>query len=240
MDNQEAKFILRAYRPSGADAANPQFADALEQSRRDPALGKWFEREQALDRVVAQKLRAVTPPAGLRETILTGARVSSPSRSWWQQGSWMGMAAAAVIAIGLAIGWPRLHARVDADKAAAWAMDDMLHGRHGGSGEAVVTLATFLGKPTTHLAGATLPVTPEQLRATGCRTISFGGHDVAEICFLHAGTQYHLYVMTGTARLPNSPKILEQPGAAAAAWSDGHYGYVLATAAGPSALKALL
>lgn len=240
MDNQEAKFILRAYRPNGADAANSQFSEALEQSRRDPALGEWFEREQKLDRVVAEKLRAVAPPLGLRNTILTGARVSSPSRSVWHQPTWMGLAAAAVIAVGTALGWPRLQARVEADKAAAWAMDDTLHGQHGGAGEAVAKLESFLGNSSTRLAGATLPVTPEQLRATGCRTIRFGGRDVAEICFVHAGTEYHLYVMTGAPRLPASPKILEQPGAAAAAWSDGHYGYILATAAGTSALKALL
>jgi len=36
MNNQEAKFILAAYRPGGQDASDPLFAEALEQVRRDP------------------------------------------------------------------------------------------------------------------------------------------------------------------------------------------------------------
>jgi len=36
MNNQEAKLILQAYRPTRPDALDPLYADALEQARRYP------------------------------------------------------------------------------------------------------------------------------------------------------------------------------------------------------------
>ncbi|HZL45889.1 MAG TPA: hypothetical protein VFC28_06650, partial [Opitutaceae bacterium] len=72
MNNEQARFLLRAYRPSGRDAGDPAFADALRQAQGDPALGTWFAGEQAFDAAVAAKMRALAPPAGLREAILTG------------------------------------------------------------------------------------------------------------------------------------------------------------------------
>ena len=74
MTNEEAKFMLNGYRPNGADADNEAFAESLAQADRDPALRKWFDREQAFDRIVADKLRTVSAPEGLRESILAGRR----------------------------------------------------------------------------------------------------------------------------------------------------------------------
>ena len=82
MNSTEAKFILQARRPDGADDAEPRFAEALEQARRDPALAAWLAREQAFDAAVAEKLRSTQPPAGLREAILAGAKVSRPLPFW--------------------------------------------------------------------------------------------------------------------------------------------------------------
>lgn len=240
MDNEEAKFILRAYRPGGADAGNPTFTEALEQARRDPDLGKWLEREQALDRAVAQKLRAVTPPAGLRETLLTGGRVSRTPRLWWQQSSWIGLAASVALILGLSVGWPQLRARNLVTNVSVSAMDDVLHGQHGSTGEPAGQLQAFLSEPTHHLASVPLPIDPEKLRATGCRTLSLAGHEVLELCFVRSGKEYHLYVMTAKEPLPRSPRIEERPGAAAVAWSDQRYGYVLATPDGAAALQAVL
>jgi len=239
MDNQEAKFILRAYRPGGADASDPTFSGALEQARRDPELAKWLERERALDAAIAQKLRSLTPPAGLRETLLTGGRVSQATPVWWQRGSWIGLAASIVLALGLAMGWPKLRARAEDERLSALVMDDTLHGKHGSTGEPAGKLEAFLSDPANHLASATMPVDLEKLRTTGCRTLNLAGHDVLEVCFQRAGKEYHLYVMTRIDHLPRSPRIEEGPGAAAATWSDGHHGYVLATTDGAAALRAL-
>ena len=79
MNNHEAQFVLNAYRPNGQDAADPQFSDALAQARRDPALQRWFDDSIAFDKAITEKLCAVEVPAGLRENILAGGKVSRPS-----------------------------------------------------------------------------------------------------------------------------------------------------------------
>ena len=76
MDNQEAKFILSAYRTAGQDANDPRFAEALAQARRDPILEHWFQESAAFDVAMPEKLSVVPVPSDLREGILAGVKVS--------------------------------------------------------------------------------------------------------------------------------------------------------------------
>src|SRR5437868_8004817 len=108
MTNQEAKFILEAYRANGNDADQALFSEALRQARNDPALMAWFERARAHDAAIAGKLRQVAPPPGLREAILAGAKASATRRSPWMKSlPWLAMAAGImmVAAVGVAM-WP--------------------------------------------------------------------------------------------------------------------------------------
>jgi hypothetical protein len=41
-DRDNAKLLLSAYRPNGADAQDPVFKEALELTQRDPELARWF------------------------------------------------------------------------------------------------------------------------------------------------------------------------------------------------------
>lgn len=72
MDKEEARFILRCFRPDGADAENPDFAEALAWAAKDRELGEWLARERSSDAGFAQALAAVSIPASLREEILAG------------------------------------------------------------------------------------------------------------------------------------------------------------------------
>jgi hypothetical protein len=72
MDKEEARFILRCFRPDGADAENPDFAEALAWAAKDRELGEWLARERASDAGFAKALTAVSIPASLREEILAG------------------------------------------------------------------------------------------------------------------------------------------------------------------------
>lgn len=237
MNNQEAKFILRGYRPGGADATDPRFAEALEQARRDPELAKWMDREQAFDRAVAQKLRAVSIPSGLRETLLAGGRVSKVESPWWRRAAWIGMAASILILLGVVISWPSVQTHVDLAGMSAWAMDDVLHGRHGGHGEEMTRAVASLSDPERKLADFSVSV--DQLRRSGCRTLSFAGRDVVEMCFVRSGKEYHLYV-TAAPRDTRPPSFVEGKGVNAVAWADGRNSYVLATTGDPSVLRAVL
>ena len=76
MNNQEAKFILSAYRPSGEDAARKQFAEALKQVSRDPALANWLADQRAFDQANSDALCSIPVPADLRGNILAGVKIS--------------------------------------------------------------------------------------------------------------------------------------------------------------------
>jgi len=70
MDKEEARFILRCFRPDGADAENPDFAEALAWAAKDRELGEWLARERARDADFAIALSSVSIPPLLREEIL--------------------------------------------------------------------------------------------------------------------------------------------------------------------------
>jgi hypothetical protein len=239
MNNNEAKFLLRAYRPGGRDAAAPAFAEALAQARQDPALGAWFAREQAFDTVVAGKLRTVAPPPGLREAILAGVSVSQAPRETQRWPVWLAVAASVALLFGLAT-W-RLKTAVPMEPLAAFALHDARFEKHGGHGEAADDLKQVLENPATRLA-AGLPIDFATLRATGCRTLSFNGHAVIEVCFERGGSEFHIYVAQRAdfPQLAAAPQLARQDGWSAEQWADARHVYVVATSADPSALRALL
>jgi hypothetical protein len=75
MDKEEARFILRCFRPDGADAENPDFAEALAWAAKDRELGEWLARERASDAAFASALAAIDIPGPLRDEILAGLAV---------------------------------------------------------------------------------------------------------------------------------------------------------------------
>jgi anti-sigma factor RsiW len=248
MKNEEAKFILGAYRPDGRDAGDAMFGEALKQAEGDPVLGAWFARQQAHDRAVAAKLREIVPPAGLREAILAGGRASGGERK--QAGAprrmpWLAMAAAiAVLAGASAVAlWPK---RVDAARSplATFAMTDASDpSKHGGRGEEEKELQAELSGGAARLSGD-LRVDFAALAKTGCRTLEFGGRPVLEVCFQRNGKWFHCYV----ARCEDFPSLpakqgaqfAESGGMSAATWADGAHRFVVASDVGREAIARLL
>jgi hypothetical protein len=240
MDNQEAKFILKAYRSNGADAGDPIFAQALEQAKNDPTLADWLRREQAFDRAVAAKMTGITVPAGLRQAILTGGKISRAPVAAWRQPSWIGLAAAIVVLLSVGLYWMRFSPSAQMGQFATFAAEDLLHGRHGGHGQPTEAAQAALGNTAIPLS-AGLPVDFNTLKQTGCRTLSFAGHDVLEICFRRQSAEVHLYVMR-RADYPTMerPLIGQNKGLATAMWGDPQNLYVAVSRAGTSVLKSFL
>lgn len=246
MTNQEAKFTLGAYRASGQDAGDPAYAEALQRTRDDPQLGAWFERARAHDAAVGAKLREIAPPAELRAAILAGARASTTQRTWWRQPVWLAAAAAVMVLLAVAgrISLKR-GGEIDAPTTALaeLALTDMSVKGHGGPDAATGELKTWLRAPDGKLTSG-VHLDFAQMRAQGCRTLSLGGHEVAEVCFERGGIEFHLYALPLGAmpELPARavPALVARATQAAAVWSDSKFHYVLATAAGMDALKRLL
>jgi hypothetical protein len=246
MNTQQAKFILQGYRPDGADAGDATFAEALEQARHDLVLRDWFAREQAFDAAVSAKLGEVQAPAGLREAILAGARVTAPGtsrRSWWHQPAWLAVAAgvALLAATTLAL-WPK--PAVAGGPLLEFALTDARHSEtHGGHGVETGVLQAMLSQPTTHL-GDGLPVDFATLRRNGCRTVSFEGHDLLEVCFQRDGVWFHCYIAQrgdfSSLAMAAAPALVDRNGASIASWADASHLYVVVSKTGRAALERLL
>ncbi len=70
MDKEQARFILRSFRPDGADSGNADFAEALRIAAEDRELGAWLAEERAFDAAFSQALGTVKLPKSLRDDIL--------------------------------------------------------------------------------------------------------------------------------------------------------------------------
>ena len=246
MSNNEAKFVLGAYRANGSDAEDTTFGAALAQARNDPALGAWFARAQAHDGAMAAKLREVAPPAGLREAILAGARASrAPVKERRFPTMWFALAASVAVLLTATLAlWPS-RAAAGTAQLTAFAVDDTSHPeKHGSHGDAAGTLVTTLSQPSTRLS-AGLPVDFAKLRTTGCRTLNFAGHDVLEVCFQRDGAWFHCYIVNNAdfpSKVKDTPVMdfEQQAGYGSASWSDGVHRFVVVSNAGLDAVKRLL
>lgn len=74
MDKEQARFILQSFRPDGADAKDPDFAEALALAAEDRDLGDWLAVERAQDAAFAAALNGLEIPDELRENILSVLR----------------------------------------------------------------------------------------------------------------------------------------------------------------------
>lgn len=244
MSTNEAKFILGAYRANGRDAGDATFGAALAQAKSDPALGAWLARAQAHDAAMTARLREVAPPAGLREAILAGSRASQAPRVERRFPTmWLALAASLAVLLTATVAlWPN-QAAAETARFAAFAMDDTEHAQHGGHGEAASALQMLLSQSSTRLS-AGMPVDFAALRATGCRTLSFAGHDVLEVCFQRNGAMFHCYIAS-CADFPavrsGAAAVCKQQGQlGCASWSDATHHFTVVSNAGLEAVQRLL
>lgn len=239
MNNQEAKFRLSAYRPGGDDASDPAMNEALEQARRDPALGAWFERERGFDAAVSATLGGITPPPGLREAILSGSRMSA-RRQWWRSPAWMALAACLAVVVGGGLYALRLRGGGVPGGLVALALQDMVHGHHDGLTAELEPFQKPLANPQAAL-GKGLPFDESKLGGADCRSLEFHGRKVFELCFVRGGLVFHLYMMPLDDGGGASAPVYSTSGAlSTAAWTDAHHAYVLATKLGISALEKVI
>jgi hypothetical protein len=245
MNNQEARFILEAYRPDGRDANNAQFAAAIAQAERDPELRAWWERQRKFDTTMVAKLRDIAPPAGLRESILAGVRASQPRRHWWSNPAWRAAAAAIAVLVALTFALKTARSGIGMQDLARLALNDMVDAHHEHTGRPA-GLAGVQGQLVSAASplSTNLKVDLDELRRKGCRTLRVGGREVFEICFERGGTWFHLYAARREDFAPDKadPKSLfsAREGFASAAWADAKNVYALVTEGSMEALRRVI
>lgn len=93
MDREQARFVLQSFRPDGADAGDPDFAEALKLALENRELGEWLASERAFDAGFAVALGSVDLPGHLREDIfasLAGERGDFPQAEDMNDAAWIG------------------------------------------------------------------------------------------------------------------------------------------------------
>jgi len=101
MTSNEARTILRAYRPGKSAEDDPHFAQALALAGQDAGLGAWLDEQNALHDAMRSKFGEIPVPANLRERILADRKVARPT-FWRRSPVALAAAAALVVVIGIA------------------------------------------------------------------------------------------------------------------------------------------
>ena len=245
MNKQEAKQVLQALRPQDLGTDKPDVIEAMGFVESDPELKAWWKAQQAFDRRVAAKLKEVPLPADLRATILTGRKIvpftPQPHLSLW-------LAAAAVVAILCVAGTSMLISAFGPLPRTEYAAAilPLLNNNAPALGMTSSDrdkIAAWLKERNAPMG--TLPAKMTALPTVGCQKFVVHGHSVSLICFTMAGGGIaHLFIVDQQALSDppdnNSPEFNQVQGWSTAAWSDGRMSYLLATEAGPDALKQLL
>ncbi len=244
--NDQAKLLLSAYRPGGADATDPAFAEALAQAERDPQLRAWLEESQRFDEAIAGKLRGVPVPPDLRATILAGAKFSQPRR-WWQGSRvWALAAVLAVLASLFALLRPPT-SRLDAWQSDSLAiLDSVLSGAANldVQNPRPATLVDWLREHTAPAPSA-IPLALAAHESLGCKTIDSHGRKVSLICFDLGGKELAHLFTTSRAGLKieppeKHPVFGKKDRWNLASWSSGEEVHMLATQIDETRLRTLL
>jgi hypothetical protein len=197
--NESAKFLLSAYRHSGADAQDPIFREALEQATRDPDLASWFANQRSFDALIVEKLNSIQPPATLRSAILAGIH-NGTLKHRSPVGALLAMAAVLVLS-GMLL--TVMYLRGDSDhhslsqyQNAAFAV------LSEGAAPNLDLVTSNLSRSQEYLLERAAPRAPElpaalhELHTAGCKAINWNGKMVSLTCFfLPSGELLHLFVV---------------------------------------------
>ncbi len=241
MDNEQAKLILHAYRPGGEDADDLFFADALEQARVDPEVGRWFAGQRAFDERMSGALQSCAPPARLRDSILLTGKISNlprrkTRRPAWRHPGMLALAAAIVVLFAVAI-----VIRPRAERAAAHPMTVATFTKQALDLASNVSLGKMSNDPAELRAwlaerGAPsnfeMPPGLRDVPGLGCQSYTINGAKVSLVCFMLSQDQIvHLFVVDKDAlkdaAAGGKPVIRMENGVAVATWTSEGKSYVL-------------
>lgn len=249
MNNEEAKFLLQAYRPNGRDAQDPQFLEALEQVKRDPGLEQWFREQQAYDRAISEKVRAVPVPASLKADILAGRKTFQPT-SWWTRRSMVTALAACLVALlsliaVLMLSSDRLEfARFRADMVEYIQNAEQDPESLRLTPSDVTGIQSWIAENADQLQVEVPPALSEG-SGVGCSVVDWNGESVVLACFrLEGGKVAHLLVIDRHG-LRHGPEpgvqyVASLEGMNTAAWSTDDETYLLVSSAPQETLRGLL
>jgi hypothetical protein len=237
MTAQQAKEILTLYRPDSADAADPEFAEALQLCDRDPDLKRWFDEHCTVYRELRARFRQIAVPDGLKEQILAERKVhTSPLRSRLKL---LAAAAAAIAALGILV-FQWLPEREDTSYAAyrermvSFALRSYSMAVATNDPERIRAFLNRFGAPSDY----TVPQPLTKAALLGCAVSPWQGAKVSMVCFdtgqPHPPGQANdlwLFVIDNSAvpdaPIAAAPSITRVNRTTTASWTSGGRTYLL-------------
>lgn len=260
MTSEQAKRVLALYRPGTSDGQDPAFAEALELTRRDPELNRWFQDQCQVYSAIRAKLKAARVPEGLKEQILAERKVNLPG-FWRRRPVWL-PAGALALAVGVITAVLYLQPR---DDTSFWAFQDRethvamrgdLYGMDVRTNNLRVIQAYLAAQraPIGYVlpAGLAKAAAAGHVTATGCAIPKWRGHPVTMICFktgrpLPLGSSSDLWLFVADARTMTHPptdltitSLASANPVTMAAWTVGDKVYVLSAMGDADYLKQYL
>ena len=254
MTRDEAKRILSWYRPWTNDAKDPEFAEALALAQQDAELGQWFARHCASHSAVHAGFKVISPPAGLKEQIISEHQARLRAAKWGKPRTLVAVVSTLVILIAVG-GWlvSSFMGVPDNDFA-------LYRSRMSRTAARIYDMDLVTNSPTairTYLASRqsvtnyTLTKTLETTTNTGCKVLDWQQHPVTMVCFrtgrpLPPGESSDLYLFVtdreAAANVPDSPtpRFAEVNSLMTATWTQDGLVYLLATRGDADFLKKYL
>lgn len=234
MNSDEAKQILFLYRPGTADAADPDFAEALRQCERDPGLKRWFDDHCAVYTLLRARFREMPVPEGLKQQILAERKIRTTPLQ--RRPALLAAAAAVVVLLALFAGWLAL--RPGPDSSYVNRMVSAALGNYGmietNNAEQIRAFLTQAQAPADYV----LPAPLQRTAFTGCGIEVWRGSSVSILCF-NSGrtvgakpvTDLWLFVADRSA-VPDAPAsrtplLAPKSRVMTASWSEGNRTYLL-------------
>jgi hypothetical protein len=186
MSVAEAKTILLLYRPGTADVEDPQVVEALALAESSPELTAWLEAHGATQTALRGKFRQITPPAGLKEQIISEHAASKKTVSPRPRMQFT-LAVVAVLVLGmLGILWYSTRLPLPENTLAfykhdmvAWALRSY---QMNVTTNALAPIRAFLDEKHAP-ADFNLPPGLQKAELVGCAEEPWQGANVSMICF---------------------------------------------------------
>lgn len=242
MTPEQAKEVLLRYRPGIDDGRDEEVAGALEEVRRVPELREWWHAHQQFQSVTRATFEQVTPPAELRERLISQSKVIEVS--WWRRPATLAAAAAiAVLFVVLATMFfkPRPE---DTLAVFRWRMIGNALRSY-----AMTINTNDMAQVRQHLASRNAPADYElppklsEVPLLGAGVMSWRDRRVSMVCF-NSKTQGMLYLFIVDAaslkEAPAAPEFASVRNLSTVSWTNHGLTYVLAGHVPQDGLKSLL
>lgn len=237
MNKQQAREILKLFRPGTEDEADSFFAEARQLAKTDPELAGWHQEQCEAYLALRRKLQAVPVPPTLKARLFQERKIHRPR--FRSLGPVLAVAAAVVLLVGVLSMFGAFHSPANSFAAYRKRMTETALRTYTMVPMADADQIRKFLQANNAPADYSLPAGIKNAAVVGCAVSSWQGHPVSMLCFktgrpLPPGDQSDLWLFVADrsafpkAPPPGAPVFGRLNKARTASWSDDKKTYLLA------------